>query len=656
MQSQKEHKQRRDNQKRDEKKQRRPSKEVPRVEVSIQKTPKANIEITTAGGESIVGQKPEVPKQEGPVVQIVKPAHAGFTLEMSPEAIQAQKQRKISHTYTLEEMKARKTKAEISETSVFQFHAELQLYKRFMINGGSKRRAQVQMADAPVLQHRINTILSKFNVTTFTSVLNEICSLGINSDVFVLSFVNVVFKQAVLNPPLALIFSLLAKNVIYVQKHTRFAEKMKNLFLERCKESFVVPKADTDKGTVNLLLGIVTIAGNMIRHEVVKADLLEEWSKELLAANSNVALRLLIDFLSAVDEEVKGHEAIVKEIGERMKNVNDEQLNEKYNRIVCFIKAEEPDVDLIQKELHNPIMTHSPSMDTSLDGQYRKLFKKSESIPASLADLAEGIDEDDETIDGAVSTYFLSTNASNFVTTIEGLGLQKGTVEAAIELLKAIIRQPEANQLVVTQLAAELINQGFYDLEVLKNAIKSIEHESPEDEKACDVFARIFAILVNDKLLTFDDFDDLFKEMEANWKYIVPKFLFEIENLKGEINEDIEESEYWSTLKFTNGVDTPDKVTILGLWNILNMFPEYEAFAKLEEQKTGEDFVKTALPILETIKQKSFYKLLLEAVLELPEAEQGKAIDGLKQIINKNKAAFNEAAEQVGDKAKALLK
>jgi hypothetical protein len=341
-----------------------------------------------------------------------------------------------------------------------------------------------------------------------------------------------------------------------------------------------------------------------------------------------------------------------------MKSVTDEQLNEKYNRIICFIKdsAEEAIMDLIQKELHNPIMTHSPSIDTSLDGQYKKLFKKSESIPASLADLAEGIDEDDDTIDGAVSTYFLSTNASNFVTTIESLGYKKGTIEAAIDLLKAIIRQPDQNQLVVTQLAEELINQGFYDLEILKNAIKTIEHESPEDEKAGDVFARIFAILVNDKLVSFDDFEDLFKEMIPIWKYVVPKFLFEIENLKGEISSDIEESEFWSTLKFTGADDTADKVTILSLWGIINFFPEYEAFEKLEEPKTGAEFVKVALQILESIKEKSFYKLLLEAVLELPEAEQGNAINGLKQVINKNKAAFNEAAAQVGDKAKALLK
>ena len=639
---------------------RRESKETPQdaptaPQIKIEK--KATTGLTMDNMTLPTPVKPEA-SQPAPKVEIKKPVHQGFTLEMSPEALEVQKQRKIARTFTIEEMKAQRHNKETTGQAIFQFHAELQLYKRFMINGGQRRRAQIQMSEAPVLQHRINSLLLRFNVNTFQSVFNEICSLGINSDVFVLSFVNVVFKQAVLNPPLAVIFSLLAKNIIYVQKHTRFAEKMKSLFRERCTESFVVPKAETDKSTVMLLLGIVQFAGHMIRDEVVKPDLLTEWSKQLLAANTTVSLRLLIDLLLAGGIAIfKGHEAMLQELADKMKDVKDEQLIEHYSKLTDLIKLSEPVSKTITKELSDAAIAHSPSMDTSLDGEYKKLFKKSESIPASLQDLAEGLDEDEDTIEGAVSTYFLSTNAYNFITTIESLGYKAQSIETAIELLKAIISQPEQNHIVVTQLAVELIKKKFYDAQILKDAMKSISKENPEDEKIGDVFARIFAILVHDEYATFDEFETMFDDMKNIWKYIVPKFLFEIENMKGEISDDLNDSDFWHSIKFIDEPDTADKVTVLGLWNIINFFPEYEAISKLEDQKSGAEIAKICNGLLETITDKPlFIHLLLEFLIEIPEAEGKIAISGLKQFLDKNKQATNEEAAKLGEKAQALLK
>ena len=592
-----------------------------------------------------------------PKVDIKKPVHQGINLELSPEAIQMQKQRKIARTFTVEEMKAKRHNREITEQSVFQFHAELQLYKRFMINGGQRRRAQIQMTDAPVLQHRINTLLLRFNVNTFQSIFNEICSLGINSDVFVLSFVNVVFKQAVLNPPLAVIFSLLARNIIYVQKHTRFAERMRSLFRERCTESFVVPKPDTDRSTMILLYGIVTFAGHMIRDEVVKPDLLTDWSNQLLKANTSVSLRLLIDLLLAGGIAIfKGQDQIINELTEKMKAVTDKSVQDHFAKLTELIKLSEPVQNTIKKELSDAAIAHSPSMDTSLDGEYKKLFKKSESIPASLQDLAEGLDEDEDTIEGAVSTYFLSTSSTNFITTIESLGYKANSVETAIALLKAIIAQPEQNHVVVTQLAVELIKKSFYDADTLKNAMKTICKESPEDDKIGCAFARIFAILVNDEYATFDEFESMFADMKGIWKYVVPKFLFEIEDMKGEINDELTESEFWHTLKFVDEPDTADKLTVLDLWQITNFFPEYEAISKIDKIKSGAEIAKAVNELLQTITDKDLFVLLLiEYLIQLPEAEGKAAVKGLMQFFGRNQVAINAAIAKLGEKAKVLF-
>lgn len=628
---------------------------------TVEKRTTNSIVLSTKDGSAPLQITKQSDATPAPMVQVVKPDLPKIDLVMSPEAIKLSQQRRAAHTYSLEEMKARRHNKELSNPdelmNIFQFHAELQLYKRFMINGSSKRRSQVQSAHAPVYQHRINSILLQFNVNTFQSVFNELCSLGINSDVFVLSFVNVVFKHAVLNPPLAALFSLLAHHMIYVMKGTQYADKMRNMFLERCNESFVVPKEDTDKSTMILLYGIVTFAGHMIRDEVVKSDLLGQWSSQLLKSGIPVCLRLLIDLLLAGGAAIiKGHENILKQLEEKMNSISDVNIRDPYKKLLDLVKVTEPPKVTMQKELKEPSMKQSPSIDTSLDGEYKKLFKRSDSIPVDLEYFQDEADEDQDNIDGAVMTFFLSTNVDNFITLFQDLGYNN-SIDSAKELLLALSRQNEANQLVVAELAVELIKQKFFEADTIKAAMREVATENKEDEKVGICIAHIFALLVNEQFASFDDFAPIFHEMDSIYKAVIPRFLFSISEMRGDIANDMAESEFWSQLKFIEDAeDNLDRVEILNLWEVIEFYPQFDAYERVAKAKSADDAAKAISEFAEKVSDVAQYvNLAIEALTHLP-ADQGKAaVAKAKAFFNKNKNAVDQAVKAHGDKAAALF-
>lgn len=656
--------QKRDNQKNDRRNQGRngkPRRNTDPPKPTIEKRSENSIVLSTKEG-SIQIQPAKAAEQQPHLanVQITKPEHPKIELTLSPEAAKLSQQRRAAHTYSIEEIKARRHNNELTNPdelmNVFQFHAELQLYKRFMNNASSRRRSQVQQADAPVYQHRINNILLQFNVNTFQTVFNELCSLGINSDVFVLSFVNVVFKHAVLNPPLAALFSLLAHHMIYVMKGTSYADKMRNMFLERCNESFVVPKEDTDKSTMILLYGIVTFAGHMIRDEVVKSELLGQWSSSLLKSGINVCLRLLIDLLLAGGASViKEQETIIKQLDEKMKGVTDQSLKDSYAKLLDLVKVTESAKVTMQKELKDPNMKHSPSVDTSLNGEYKKLFKRSDSIPVDLDYFQDDMEEKDN-IDGAVETFFLSTNIANFITMFNELGF-KNDLESAKELLRAIGRQTEANQLVVAELAASLIQKNYFEQEMIKSAMTELAAEGKDDEKMGVCLAHIFALLVKEQFVSFDDFVQIFHEMSNIYKVVIPRFLFSISEIRGDIATDIAESEFWSQLKFVEDAeDNLDRADILNLWEVTEFFPQYDAFERIAKAKNGEEAAKIVQDFAEKVPDMNQYiHLVIEGLTQLPPQEGKNAAAKLKGYFGKNKNAVDQAVASIGDKAKALF-
>jgi hypothetical protein len=79
--------------------------------------------------------------------------------------------------------------------ALFQLHAELQLCKRFLAESHRSRTATPPV-DMRIIQHRISTICLQLNRFSFDQVFSEIVALGSHTDTFLVSFVNVVFRQA----------------------------------------------------------------------------------------------------------------------------------------------------------------------------------------------------------------------------------------------------------------------------------------------------------------------------------------------------------------------------------------------------------------------------------------------------------------------------
>jgi hypothetical protein len=144
--------------------------------------------------------------------------------------------------------------------------------------------------------------------------------LRIDNDSFVLSFVNVVFKQSILNSELALLFAMLCLSAQIALKKVPYGTKIKTLFSERCTESFLGPKSDTEKGTIRLLRGAVTFARRLLRDEIVGISLLHVWSDYFLQSGSTVSAGLLMALLTACGNSLL----------QRMDNVTEPELANPY--------------------------------------------------------------------------------------------------------------------------------------------------------------------------------------------------------------------------------------------------------------------------------------------------------------------------------------
>lgn len=603
------------------------------------------------------------PKEEAPAapaapVQVVttpsisKPVTKPVQLTISAEASQQIQQRKASHTYTIEQMKARKHEREYTSPAVFQFNAELQLFKRYT-SGTRKNKSKIQAKAIPVLQHHINTILLKFNVNTFQSVFNEMCALGIENEVFVLSFVNVVYKQAVLNPSLALLFSMLSMNIAYVMKHTPFANRMRELYLERCNESFVIPKDENDKGLIILQRGIVIFAGHLLRDGMLQPTLLTQWAKLLLQDGSVTSLKMLLDlFLAGGQPLIQANQAIVDQLDKSVKKSTDKDLLSSYATLLEIVKGDVSPTDQTKRELKDPEMARSPSMDRSLDNQYGSLFKRSDSVPQSLSNLGH---DDDAPLHNIINQYLINSDLQEFIKAFEGLSYKKGDLSTSMDLIRAIIDQPEDNQMVVAELVHLLHHQGFYDETLLKDGFKAIAGETPKDTKRGDGLAHLYALLLNEELVSFDDFENLFDEMRPIWNHVIPRFFIEVDQLKGDWIDEMLESEFWAKLKFLGVEGIENKFTKLNEWDIIQNFPHYDvAYTFYDKAKGRNDASNYITDCDPSVDKNELGKVVFEVLTILPENSQKANAQKLKRFFNQFKVA-QELAPQFGEKGAQVL-
>ncbi|OHT02806.1 hypothetical protein TRFO_29934 [Tritrichomonas foetus] len=588
-----------------------------------------------------------------PALQVSLPKREPVSVQVSPEAAQQMALRKQTHTYTIEQLKAKRHDRELTAPSVFQFYAELQLFKRFMSNT-HKSRGHLKPTDMPVLQHKINSILLHFNVNTFPTVFNEILALGIDNEVFVLSYVNVVFKQAVLNPPLALLFSMLSVNVSYVMKHTKFADRMKELFMERCTESFVVPKEDTDKGTLILLRGIVTFAGHLLRDSMLQSQLLSDWATHLIKSGNKNSLMMLIDLLVAGGAALTTpNQAILDQLKTKMSSVTDTELLERYTNLTDIIQSAVPPAEQTDRELRNPEMKHSPSVDKDLDGKYPTLFKRSDSIPLELSALADE-DNDENDIASVVTNYLYNSDLAEAAAKLEALKYQKNELKTAVDLLRAVVQQPADRQLVISELVISMLYQGFYDDDLLRQAVTAVAKENPSDIEHGRKLALIFAQLLSKEVVTFDDFEGLFADMRGIWKYIIPTFFQENDRLLGTWIDEMMDCDFWRHVRFVDATTPDERLTAVHEMDIADFFPHLDlAYAFREKSKGGADGTDVVLAC-NTVDKEYLAPAIFDVLLSFQDAQMEAAAGKLKQYFAPVKKVFAELGEKGGERGKKL--
>ena len=602
--------------------------------------------------QSQKASQPQEPQSQP--FQVSKPKREPVDLKISPETQQQLLQRKQQHTYTIEQLKAQRHDRELTAPAVFQFYAELQLFKRYMSNSHKTRRGPRKESDMPLLQHKINSILLHFNVNTFQYVFNEMVSLNIDDDVFVLSYVNVVFKQAVLNPSLALLFSMLSLNVSYVMKHTKFADKMKQLFKERCEESFVVPGDDTDKGMMILLRGIVTFAGHLLRDGMLEQQLLSKWADNLIKKGNKNSLMMLIDLLLAGGAALTTpNQAILNQLATKMSSVTDPELLERYNNLTEMIKSPMPAAEQTDRELRNPEMKHSPSVDKDLDGKYPSLFKRSSSIPVELSTLADP-DNDENDIVSVVTKYLYNNDLSEASAKLDELNYQKNNQKTADDLLRAVVQQPPERQLVISELIISMLYNNYYDEEMLKKAIITIAKENPNDIEHGRKLSLIFAQLIAKEIVTFDDFETLFADMKSIWKHIIPSFFQENDRIFGEWIDEMMESDFWRQVRFVDATNINDKLNAVHEMDISDFFPHYDlAYLFRDKSKNGSD--GTAVIIAnENINKEYLAPVIFDLLLTFPDAQMESSAKKLKNYFSSVKGVFGELGEQNGERGHKL--
>ena len=565
---------------------------------------------------------------------------------------QARLEKKLAHTYTVDRLRQLRHDRELASNAVFQFHAEIQLYRRYIAD--SRRKRQVQQLDMPVLQHRIHAILLQLNVVTYQQVFNEILSLDVTSDVFVLSFVNVVFKQAVLNPSLALLYAMLSQNVMYVMKDTPYAANLKGLFRERCDEAFVVPKADTDKGTLILLRGVVIFAGHLLRQQMLDVRVLTDWENRLMQSGTVSSLGLALNlFLASGAVVAKNHQNVVDRLSEKVKAAKEAELEEPFKALQDMMHEGVETKEQNEKELMSPEMKKSPSVDKELGGKYGSLFKKSSSIPVDLSQLA-GADDEEESMSSLVKQYFFNPEILEFLEGLERLNYKKGDGRVALDLLRAIVEQSSQNIMVVWQLIGELWRNGFYSEDELKDSLKTVATEAAGDQEKGRKLALIYAQLVNTELLTLDDFEELFAPLRSVWKVVIHTLFIQMDQLRGEWIDDILDSEFWRNAQFL-GVDSmPEKLARLQEWELLSFLPQYEIAAQfLDSAKTGTlniDFTSQD----DLIDRHELAPIIFEVIASFDDNLMNKAASQLKSWFQPCSPGIPEMASRCGAKGAAL--
>jgi hypothetical protein len=308
---------------------------------------------------------------------------------------------------------------------------------------------------------------------------------------------------------------------------------------------------------------------------------MDDWAVALLDSGIPASIGLILHLLIAGGNSLLDGSNLLKLLADRLENLNDANLSKLYDRLIEILQV--PQAEHIDRELQQPELKRSPSMDKKLGDKYGTLFKRSSSIPLELATILED-DDAAETINSIVTQYFYKTDLAEFVAGLDKLGYIRNDLRTTTDLLRAVVTQKVENQMVVAQLVLHLLRDGFCADDQIRAAIQAVAAEFREDPTIGRNLVRIYAHLVNEEAAGFEQFEELFGEMRPIWSAIVGPFFMLMDKLKGDWIDDLMETPFWKDLAFLDVTEVAEKLAKLKEWGIISYLPQYEIAAKFAEQ------------------------------------------------------------------------
>jgi hypothetical protein len=376
--------------------------------------------------------------------------------------------------------------------------------------------------------------------------------------------------------------------------------------------------------------------------------LLSKWSTGLLQSGTSTSLELLIQFLIAGGAELAATTpGILERLQIQVEATADPTLIQSHRSLTELVGGGIPSAEQNEKELQDEGLKQSPSIDRELSAQYGTLFKRSSSVPLELSEMGDV--NDGQTVAAAVSQYSYSQDLHELLNELKRLGYREGDTQAAIDLLRAVVEMPVDRQMVASPVVLDVFRAGFYNEEEVRAAVRAVAAECGAEPAKARKLVRIFAKLVAEEVAAFDHFEELFASLKPIWGGIIPEFLEQLDQIRGEWIDDIMESEFWRNAKFLGVESIFEKLEKLKEWEIVGFLPKYE-IVSLFADSSREGKMDPDLLFQEDlgVDQKEIAPLIFEILTGIGEIPSG-AAPALKRWFQKHKDIVGQLAERFGE-------
>jgi hypothetical protein len=208
---------------------------------------------------------------------------------------------------------------------------------------------------------------------------------------------------------------------------------------------------------------------------------------------------------------------------------------------------------------------------------------------------------------------------------------------------------PVDKQVVAAPCVVDLLRTGYYGEAEVYAGLKSVAAESVSEGAKARKLVRIFAQLTAHEIASFDQFEELFEPLRAEWRGIVPEFLEQLDQLRGEWIDDILESEFWRNAKFLGVESIFDKIAKLKEWEMVGFLPQYEVACLFADSAQAGKMDPDLLFREDLgIDRKEIAPLIFEILAGLSEIPPA-AVPPLKRWFAKHQEIVRELAGRFGE-------